>query len=162
MHVLHFKTWLFFIHVFSPFVTCGISGNTRMNNTSTGKVYNVLDNKKSVNVIHKNVVDGMKDLQSYQHNNKKGGVVENGGEDLYMVRSVVNGDGRITGSSVSVLSKGSISQNKEQDSGLSIEDKENKPTKFKNQLHFKTYNGKLKESVSVLMDEPDKGTRTIL
>ena len=51
-----------------------------MNNASTGEVYNMWDDKKSLNFINKNVVDGVNALQSYQNSKKKAGVVENGGK----------------------------------------------------------------------------------
>ena len=161
MHVPHFKTWIVFMHVASCLVTCGSSsGSNVFKNDFSGlpraknqKLYQETISHKSLDA---NMFEEKIKSQMFEDAKKKSGVVENAGNDLYMVRSVINGDGKITGSSVSVLSKDNIDLNKGQVSGLSFENRLDKTSKSKYQPRSK-YITKFDEPMSPLMDEPSKG-----
>ena len=73
-----------------------------------------------------------------------------------MVRSVINGEGKISGSSVSVLSKENIDLTEGQVSGVSMESRLNKATKIKRQPQI-NHITKSDETMLPLMDEPIKG-----
>lgn len=160
MHVLHFETWIVFLHVTSCLVTCGSSGTSSVYNDMFGG----LSNGKKHNVHRKTPTHISSDLNISKDkedplgssSQKKSSVVENYGNDFYMVRSVINGEGKISGSSVSVLSKENIDLTEGQVSGVSIESRLNKATKIKRQPQI-NHITKSDETMLPLMDEPIKG-----
>ena len=107
--------------------------------------------------LNSNVLEDVKDSEIYSNAKKKAAAVENSGNDFYMVRSVINGDGKIAGSSVSVLSKETIGSTKGQVSRVSLENRRNKSFKSKHFQSRSQYKNKLDETTSPLMDEPKKG-----
>ena len=163
MHVRQFETWVVFIFVASCLVTCG---STSSNTNVFKDVYSDLVKAKNRNVhqetiSHKsrrnaNILDKKQESKSFEDAKKKIGVVENAGNDFYMVRSVINGDGKITGSSVSVLSKESIDLTKSQVSGMSIENRLDTASKSKHKPR-PNYQTNFDETMPPLMDEPSKG-----
>ena len=161
MHVPHFKTWIVFVHVASCLVTCGSSsGSNAFSNDFSGpsraknqKVYQETISHKSLDA---DMLERKMESELFNGEKKKSGVVENAGNDLYMVRSVINGDGKITGSSVSVLSKNNMNLHKGQVSSLSFENRPDKVSKTDYQPRSK-YFTKFEETMPPLMDEPRKG-----
>ena len=121
------------------------------------------ENARPTHKYHPYVQNGIKKT-------KVGSVVENAGQDLYMVRSVVSGDGTITGSSVSVLSKENVHLNSKgfvpRRVSLSTEanrHRRQKKSSSKNIKHQEididnvNYTGE-----TLLMDEPDKSKGKLL
>ena len=162
MHVRQFETWVVFILVASCLVTCG---STSSNSNVFKDVYSDLVKAKNRNVhqetishksLNANILDKKQESESFEEAKKKIGVVENAGNDFYMVRSVINGDGKITGSSVSVLSKESIDLTKSQVSGMSFENRLDKESKNKHKPR-PNYETNFDETMPPLMDEPSKG-----
>ena len=160
MHVRQFESWAIFMLAASCLVTCGFSASNVFED-----VYSDLVNAKNRNVhqetiSHKsldaNKLDKKQELKSFEDAKKKSGVVENAGKDFYMVRSVINGDGKITGSSVSVLSKDSIDLTKSQVSSMSFENRLDKASKNKHKPR-PNYLTNFDETMPALMDEPSKG-----
>ena len=162
MHVRQFETWVVFILAASCLVTCGFSSS---NTNGFKDVYSDLVNAKIRNVhqeiishksLNANKLDEKQELKCFEDAKKKTGVVENAGNDFYMVRSVINGDGKITGSSVSVLSKETIDLSKSQVSGMSFENRLDKASKNKHKPR-PNYQTNFDETMPPLMDEPSKG-----
>ena len=155
MHVPYFETWIVFVAL--CLVTCGStsSGGGGFNvfgGSPRAKIQEIVSHKS----LDANVSKKTKTSESFENAKKKAGVVENAGKDFYMVRSVINGDGKITGSSVSVLSKDTIDLTNNQVSDLSLEDRLDKTSKNKHQPR-PNYTTKFGETMSLLMDEPSKG-----
>ena len=162
MHVRQFETWVIFILAASCLVTCGFSSS---NGNGFEDVYSDLVKAKNRNVhqetishksLNANKLDEKQELKTFENAKKKTGVVENAGNDFYMVRSVINGDGKITGSSVSVLSKETIDLTKSQVSGMSFENRLDKASKSKHKPR-PNYLTNFDETMLPLMDEPSKG-----